>query len=645
MRGVAGVAVVDEEKLSSVLSDLARTLATEFPIQQILDHLVERIVRILPITSSGVTLIGERREPRFVAASDPSGLRYERLQSDLGEGPCVLAFDTGQPVAVADLRSEARFPAFSEAARAAGLGAVFTFPLHQGEHRLGALDLYSETPGALDQRTMEAAQTLADVAAAYLINAQAREDAQTASERYRQRALHDPLTGLPNRALLRDRLQHAAERAARTHESVAILFIDLDDFKLVNDAYGHHVGDELLVAVARRLAALVRSDDTLARVSGDEFVLLCENLADRSDAELLVSRIDESFDAPFELSGVELTLTASVGIAVAGPGEAISDRLLVEADTAMYHAKRNDRWGTHLAGRRNVLDLDSSSLGRQLSSALANDEFEVVYQPVVRCADGLITGVEALLRWTHATRGAVPPSVVVAVAEGSELISQVGSWVLRRSCDDHRRWLTSHRGVTLDLAVNISVRQLLAPDLVGTVATALAAVDAEPGALILEVTESVLMDDAHRAQLVLNELRETGVRIALDDFGTGFSSLSYLRQVPIDIIKIDRSFVADADQTASGAAILGAVTNLAHVLSLPVVAEGVETEGQRDEVTAVGCESAQGYFYAHPMTATAIEELLGGHREGAVHLPDAAQLPKREPTPFVPTGASPVATR
>jgi diguanylate cyclase (GGDEF)-like protein len=292
---------------------------------------VERIVGILPVTSAGVTLIGEDREPRFVAASDASALRYERLQTALGQGPCVVTFDTGEPVVVADLASEERFPAFTSAALAAGLGAVFTFPLHHGEERLGALDLYREAPGGLDPHTMSTAQTLADVAAAYLINAQAREDARLASEQHRQQALHDALTGLPNRLLLQDRFQHAGQRAVRTQECIAVLFIDLDDFKLINDTHGHHVGDELLVAVGRRLAALVRPDDTLARVSGDEFVFLCENLTDRADAELLARRVDAAFEAPFDLSGLELSLAASVGLAVSAPGAAISDRLLAEA--------------------------------------------------------------------------------------------------------------------------------------------------------------------------------------------------------------------------------------------------------------------------------------------------------------------------
>ena len=613
--------MVDEAKLSSVLSEFARTLATEFPIQRILDHLVERIVGVLPITSAGVTLIGERREPRFVAASDTGALRYERLQTEIGEGPCVSTYESGEPVMMTDLRTEDRFPTFTTAARAAGLGAVFTFPLHHGGGRLGALDLYRETPGPLDERAMETAQILADVAAAYLINAQAREDAQAASDRHRERALHDALTGLPNRALLQDRLQHAAQRAARTHSSVAVLFIDLDDFKPVNDTHGHHVGDALLVAVAERLTALVRPDDTLARLSGDEFVFLCENLTDRSDADLLLRRIHAAFEQPFELSGVQLTMSASVGIAVAGPDEFIGEQLLVAADRAMYRAKRKGEWGSHAFGRRGGVGLDDGRFRDELRGALESDELEVVYQPQVRSSDGCITGVEALLRWQHTSRGAVPASVIVALAEQTDLIGEIGTWVLRRSCEDRCRWLSRHPGVTVDLSVNVSVRQLLTSGFVGGVADVLAAADVTPSRLILEITESVLVDDAPRAQLVLDALRATGVRIALDDFGTGFSSLSYLQQVPVDLIKIDRSFVADIDSVPGGGAILAAVTTLAHALRLPVTAEGVETRRQRDVICAIGCEFSQGFYYAHPMTSAAIQELLDGHGAGTPRLP------------------------
>jgi diguanylate cyclase (GGDEF)-like protein len=330
--------MVREETLSSVLSEFARTMVTDFPIQGILDHLVRRIVDVLPVTAAGVTLIEAGLAPRYVAASSAAALRYERLQTDLAEGPCVLAYRSGRAVSVPELHCDRRFPVFAPQAVAGGLGAVFTFPLRHGDGRLGALDLYRDTPGDLAPDDMVAAQTLADVAAAYLINAQAREDSESDAKRFEAMSLHDPLTGLPNRTLLEQRLEHAALRARRNHTSAAVLFADLDGFKVANDTYGHQVGDRLLVAVAERLAGLVRPGDTLARVSGDEFVFLCEELGSVDDAETLALRIRDAFLTPFYVD-TAIPLTASVGIAYAGPGEEISNELLATADVAMYQAK------------------------------------------------------------------------------------------------------------------------------------------------------------------------------------------------------------------------------------------------------------------------------------------------------------------
>ncbi|MCW3043275.1 MAG: diguanylate cyclase/phosphodiesterase with sensor, partial [Actinobacteria bacterium] len=267
-----------EQKLSEVLSEFARTMVTNFPIQGILDHLVKRIVEVLPISAAGVTLISPGTDPRYVAASDESALRFEKLQTELGEGPCLAAYQTGEAVAVADLRDESRFPKFTPRAVEAGLVAVFTFPLCKGAERLGALDLYRSTPGLLDDAAMSAAQTLADVAAAYLLNAQARVDLEASSERSRESAVHDALTGLPNRTLFLERLDHAVRRGRRSGKMAAVLFADLDRFKMVNDLHGHNAGDELLVTVAERLTGVLRPGDTLARLSGDEFVILCEDL-------------------------------------------------------------------------------------------------------------------------------------------------------------------------------------------------------------------------------------------------------------------------------------------------------------------------------------------------------------------------------
>ena len=327
-----------EEALSSVLREFARTMLTDFPIQAILDRLVERIVDILPVTSAGVTLISEEVDPQHVAASDASALRFVQLQEELGEGPCTAACETGSPVAVPDLRLDRSFPAFSARALQDGLAAVFSFPLHDGHDRLGALDLYRDTPGPLGDSATAAAETLADVTAAYILNARARMELVAASDRSRALAMHDGLTGLPNRILLLERLGHAVQRGARSGKVAAVLFADLDDFKAVNDRHGHRAGDDLLVQVARRLEGLIRPGDTLARISGDEFVVLCEDLDDVAEADEIARRLVAGLVPPFSASGTKVRLGVSVGVASRGGG--LTENLLELADKAMYEAKR-----------------------------------------------------------------------------------------------------------------------------------------------------------------------------------------------------------------------------------------------------------------------------------------------------------------
>jgi diguanylate cyclase (GGDEF)-like protein len=329
-----------KDKLAEVLSDFARTLLTDFSIENILDRLVRRIVEILPVTAAGVTLIADGVSPHQIAASDRFALEFERLQTDLDDGPCLETYRSGEAVLIPDLCQDSRFPRFGPAAVAVGLAAVFTFPLRHPEGRLGALDLYRKEPAGLSSEDMDVAQTLADVAAAYLLNAWTHQSARDAVEQLRRSTLHDALTGLPNRLLLEDRLAHAALRARRTGGVAAVLFADLDDFKVVNDTYGHKVGDELLVAVAQRLAGVVRPGDTLARISGDEFVFLCEDLTLPSDVGALQQRIDAAFAQPFRLSTQVVQISASIGVAYAGRGEDVSEKVVARADDAMYQAKR-----------------------------------------------------------------------------------------------------------------------------------------------------------------------------------------------------------------------------------------------------------------------------------------------------------------
>jgi diguanylate cyclase (GGDEF)-like protein len=614
---------MDERRLSVVLSEFARTLVTDFPIQGLLDHLVKRIIEVLPITSAGVTLIAPGMNPHYISASDDAALRFESLQTDLGEGPCLMAYTTGELVNVPELAVDSRFPNFGPPAVGAGLAAVFSFPLHQDDTRLGALDLYRDTPGELAPDDLEAAQTLADVAAAHLTNVQARADARVISEGFRQSALHDALTGLPNRLLLNQRLEHAAQRGQRSHTNAAVLFVDLDRFKQVNDLYGHLVGDQLLIAVSHRLAGLLRPGDTLARVSGDEFVILCEDLQEASYVEVLGSRIDSAFSFPFHLATAEIRVTASVGIAYAGRGEHLTEELIAQADSAMYQAKTRGGASHHIIDLRGTSHQpDWRHLERDLLGALTAESLEVHYQPVVRSADGLLTGVEALLRWPHPHYGQVPPQKVVALAEADGLISQIGAWVFERACRDRLAWVAQNPQLTkFEMSVNVSTIQLVGDGFAEAVAQILQETGTRAKNVVLEMTESIFIEDDRRSANVLAELRRLGVGLSLDDFGSGYSSLGYLRSFPVDAVKIDQMFLTDLGRDPVGAAVLAAVTDLAHVLQLQVTAEGVESQYQRDEVAKVGCEYSQGFYYARPMPADAFSALLDSADGKPIHLP------------------------
>lgn len=611
MRVHRGYKMATERRLSDLLSEFARTLLTDFPIQGILDHLVVRIAEVLPIGSVGVTLISDTGTARHVAASDEAALRFVKLQTELGEGPCLTAHHTGETVAVPDLRADGRFPGFSRRALEEGLQAVFSFPLQDESHRLGALDLYRETTGAMDAEAMETAQTLADVTTAYLLNAEARADLEASSQQAQHNSLHDALTGLPNRTLFVQRLDHAILRARRSEKLVAVFFADLDQFKQVNDAFGHHVGDELLIAVADRLSGLMRPGDTLARMSGDEFVILCEDLDDPSSVESLAARIEAALSEPFVLSEAEIGVAASVGIAFAGLGEDVPERVLEEADAAMYQVKRQG------GGRHAVIDLREhrsvnhrARLNRDLRGALRRGELGVHYQPIVATDSGRIVGAEALLRWTHPALGPVDPEVLIPLAEQSGVIVDIGRWLLEEACVDAMRWQDIGLFPEFGISVNLSVRELMATDFVSSAASVLRSTGIDPGHVTLELTESVLVHDAERALSVLLALKRLGVNIAVDDLGTGHSSLSRLKQFPVDTVKIDRGFVTDLEGNLVSRLIVGAVVGLAHGLGMKVVAEGVATKGQRDEVAMLHCDFSQGFYFAHPQPADEINDMV-----------------------------------
>ena len=409
-----------------------------------------------------------------------------------------------------------------------------------------------------------------------------------------------------------------------------MLFADLDQFKWVNDTHGHAAGDRLLVQVAQRLAALVRPGDTLARVAGDEFVILCEDLADARDAVTLASRIQVELAEPFEVRpGWAVTVSANVGIAYAGPGETVTEQLIADADTAMYQAKRSG------GAVHRVLDLptaqaaaDRRRLEIDLRSAQDSGQLAVVYQPIVRNADGLVTGVEALLRWHHPQEGPVPASTAIRIAEQNGLITPIGEWVLEQACTDRTAWAAQHPTRPLDLSVNVSGRQLVEPGFCDTVRRILTTTGMDPSALLLELPETVCVQDPQRARTVLDDLRALGVRLALDDFGTGLCSLTYLHQFPIRMLKIDQSFLADLGHDRTALAVAAAVTELAHVLGMTVTAEGVETEQQRCTVASIGCELSQGFLYGLPLTASELLSRLEADPGQPLRLPARTAAPR-----------------
>jgi len=599
--------MITDDSLALVLRDFARTMLTDFPIQRILDHLVGRIVTILPVSAAGVTLIEPGLRPRYVAASDADALRFEQLQSGLGEGPCLTAAESGEPVFVPGLRGEHAYPRFGPAALAAGMAAVFTFPLRHDNGCLGALDLYRDEVGPLSGNAQSAAQTLADVAAAFIINAQSREESAMLAGWLHDQTLHDLLTGLPNRALLHQRLQHASERARRSRSTAAVVFLDLDNFTRVNEAFGHDIGDQALVAVAQRLSALAGHGDTVARVSGDEFVLLIEDLADVSEVDHLLDRIDAAFIQEYELSGASLSLSASVGVAYSRPGGQITDDLVIAADSAMYKAKNGGRLasgGIDAGVARQTHDINR--LEQDLNEAFAAGDLHIRYQPMVHARRGEFTGVEALLYWSHPTLGHIPAPITVAAAERGGRGDRLGIWVLERSCRDWLLWSAGRPPGTFDLSVNVSARQLMRPGFPQAVSGVLERTGMDAAGLVLELTETLLIEDGIRALRTLQELKGLGVRLALDNFG----ALNCVRRSPLDLVKIDRSLVATMVSDPSAASMIAAVTALSHTLHMTVVAAGVETTEQRQGVIDAGCDLAQGFHFARPMSAAALAVAL-----------------------------------
>jgi diguanylate cyclase (GGDEF)-like protein/PAS domain S-box-containing protein len=429
---------------------------------------------------------------------------------------------------------------------------------------------------------------------------------KAAEARIARLAHHDALTGLFNRYSLESRLAQALLAARREKRQMAVIFIDLDRFKAINDTLGHHVGDLLLIEVAQRLSTCVRESDIVARLGGDEFVVALTSLANDLDAAHIAKKIISTLGSPCEIEGKQLHTTPSVGISLFPDNGEDVNVLMKNADTAMYHAKEKGRNNFQFfSPAMTAAATERLEIERDLRTALKKQEFELHYQPQVCASKGLIRGVEALIRWSHPERGLIPPLKFIPVAEDTGVIEEIGAWVLEDACRQMAEW----RRAGFDLkhvAVNLSAHQLRSPDLVGMVQGAIARFGLAPGQLELEITESVAMEDPERAIGQLRALRESGVELAIDDFGTGYSSLAYLKLLPIHTLKLDRAFVRDIETDENDAAISAATLALAKNLGLRVVAEGVETEAQRDFLSSHGCNLLQGYLFGKPEPADAL---------------------------------------
>ncbi len=423
-------------------------------------------------------------------------------------------------------------------------------------------------------------------------------------QQLRHDALHDALTGLPNRALFMDRLQQQLKRSQRQDKYLfAVLFLDLDRFKVVNDSVGHLIGDKLLIEIARRLEKSIAPTDTVARLGGDEFTILLENLASRSEAILVAESIYQTLTFPFNIEGYELFTTASIGIALSSQGYDKPEDILRDADLTMYSAKEQGK------ARYEIFDcslrdraLQRLELETDLRRALERGEFEVYYQPITSLALGILSGFEALARWNHPTKGSIGPADFIPVCEETGLIVPLGNWLLKEACQTARNWQLKYpEHPAIKMSVNLSAQQFREPQLIQEVENVLAETGLNGNFLKLEITESILIDNLETVTEIILNLRKQNIQFSIDDFGTGYSSLSYLHRFPVDTIKIDRSFVSQMQANGENSAIVKAIVTLAHMLNMDVIAEGIETTAQLAQLKLLQCEYGQGFFFSKPL--------------------------------------------
>ncbi|CAN5745302.1 EAL domain-containing protein [soil metagenome] len=549
--------------------------------------------------------------------------------------PIGLSAATGTPVQSIDLAGDDRFTGWAELADGHGFRAVACVPIVSSRtgRALGTLAVHGTSRRVVDDVDRKLSETAAALAAVAIERSQ--EESYLSYQ-----ATHDPLTGVSNRTALLDRLEHALARGRRTGQVVAVLFCDLDRFKIVNDRLGHDQGDALIVEVARRIDGVVRPTDTVARFGGDEFIVLCEDVGDEEGALMVADRIAHGIESqPVVLAGADVRVTVSIGIATSTDVADHPEALLRDADMAMYRATARGR------ARREVFREsirraahDREHLADELADAVENGELRLHYQPMVALADGAVQGAEALLRWQHAERGLLLPPEFVPVADATGLIVPVGRWVIDEALRQLVAWRVEAPELDgLRMHINLSVRQLAEPGFVKGLLASLKGQKVAPSSVCLEITETILMDDAPATAKAIGTLTGAGVRLALDDFGTGYASLTYLRRFPVHYLKVDRTFVGGLGRGTEDTAIVRAVVNLAHALDLEAVAEGVETAEQLGLIRALGCDGGQGFFLARPRPGDEIPADLRTRLVGP-----ALDVPVDVPVDGAPVDVAPV---
>jgi diguanylate cyclase (GGDEF)-like protein len=591
---------------------IARLLAGDGRTETVIALALEAVCTDLRWDCGALWSVGEDGQARCAAAwhagDDPALRQFVDASRTLtyrpSEGSLGRAWGIGGVVRIDTLAAPGHF-ARDAMARQAGLAAGLIVPITTAD-TTAALELFGSNPQVADAETLESLRVITLQIAQY-------KQRKLAERSLRFIASHDELTGLLNRAALQHELAHAIRRSNRQQKPFAVMFVDLDRFKHINDTLGHGVGDQMIRICGERLTALLRDTDVVARFGGDEFVLLLENLSATKDAEVLAEKVLACCAAPFVIEGRELHVSASVGVSLYPENGNDAEALLKNADTAMYRAKEKGR-NTYrfYAAKMNARSTEQLMLESALRHAQERGELEMYYQPKMNLQSQHISGVEALMRWHHPLLGTISPTQFIPIAEETGLIVSMGKWALEQACADSRSWQQFGLPAVL-VSVNLSPRQFESRTLIADIRAALEASGLEPALLELEITEGAVMANPDHATKLLRTIRDMGIGLAIDDFGTGYSSLSYLKHFPLSTVKIDRSFINDLTRDADARALIDGIITLAHGLRMKVVAEGIETMAQLDYLRSHECDEAQGYWLCKPVTCDEVRDFMARH--------------------------------